>query len=103
MDSFYKALTEEQRARALDNNYDFDAPTAFDYDILEDCLRDLKQGRCVKVPVYDFTTHSRLSKTTTVYGANVIIFEGIFALYDKKVMDLMDMKVCQAWDILDWS
>ena len=45
------------------------------------------------VPIYDFATHSRLSKTTSVYGANVIIFEGIFALYDKRVRDLMDLKV----------
>jgi hypothetical protein len=35
----------------------------------------------------------RLSKTRYVYGANIIIFEGIFALYDKRIMDLMDLKI----------
>ncbi len=47
----------------------------------------------VNVPVYDFVTHSRLDRTTPVYGANVIIFEGIFALYDARVRGLMDMMI----------
>ena len=45
------------------------------------------------VPVYDFATHSRLDKTTSMYGANVIIFEGIFALYDSRIRTIMDLKL----------
>ncbi len=45
------------------------------------------------VPVYDFATHSRLEKTISMYGANVIIFEGIFALYDKRIRELMDLRI----------
>ena len=45
------------------------------------------------MPVYDFSTHSRLFETVSIYGAKVIIFEGIFALYDKKIRDLMDMRL----------
>lgn len=45
------------------------------------------------MPIYNFSTHSREEKTTTVYGANVIIFEGIFALYDKRIRDMMDVRV----------
>ncbi|KAF7732570.1 hypothetical protein EC973_003317 [Apophysomyces ossiformis] len=41
----------------------------------------------------NFCKHAREEKTTTIYGANVIIFEGIFALYDKKIRDLMDLKM----------
>ena len=61
--------------------------------MLFETLNNLKKGIQVQVPVYDFATHSRLNKTTPVYGANVVIFEGIFALYDKKVRDIMDMKL----------
>ncbi|KAJ1565430.1 Uridine-cytidine kinase-like 1, partial [Cladochytrium tenue] len=93
MDSFYKSLTKEQIAEAFKNNYDFDHPNAFDFDILYDTLLKLKQGIKVDVPVYDFTTHSRLAKTTPIYGANVVIFEGIFALYDPQVRSLMDLKL----------
>ncbi|KAJ3329062.1 Uridine-cytidine kinase-like 1 [Blyttiomyces sp. JEL0837] len=93
MDSFYKSLTKEQIEQAYQNNYDFDHPNAFDFDVLYETLLNLKKGIKVDVPVYDFATHSRLNKTTPVYGANVIIFEGIFALYDSKVRDLMDLKL----------
>ncbi|KAL2915006.1 Uridine kinase [Polyrhizophydium stewartii] len=93
MDSFYKSLTPEQIAAAHRSEQDFDHPDAFDYDILFEALRNLKRGIKVDVPVYDFATHSRLSKTTKIYGANVVIFEGILALHDKRVRDLMDLKI----------
>jgi uridine kinase len=56
-------------------------------------LNDLKRGLKVEVPVYDFASHSRLSDTTSISGAKVIIFEGIFALYDSRVRDMMDLKL----------
>lgn len=49
------------------------------------------------VPIYNFSTHSREEKTVTIYGANVIIFEGILALYDKRIRDMMDVKVSSAY------
>ncbi|KAJ3053899.1 Uridine-cytidine kinase-like 1 [Rhizophlyctis rosea] len=93
MDSFYKSLTPEQIAAAYRNEHNFDHPNSFDYELLHQTLLNLKKGVKVEVPIYDFVTHSRLDKTKTVYGANVVIFEGIFALYDKQVRDLMDMKL----------
>ncbi|KAJ3164481.1 Uridine-cytidine kinase-like 1 [Geranomyces variabilis] len=93
MDSFYKPLTPEQSAAARRNEYDFDHPDAFDYEALFQTLLNLKKGVKVDVPIYDFSIHNRLDKSQTVYGANVVVFEGIFALYDKKVRDLMDLKI----------
>lgn len=49
------------------------------------------------VPIYNFSTHSREEKTVTIYGANVIIFEGILALYDKRIRDMMDVKVSSSY------
>lgn len=49
------------------------------------------------VPIYNFSTHSREEKTVTIYGANVIIFEGILALYDKRIRDMMDVKVSPSY------
>ncbi|KAJ3235027.1 Uridine-cytidine kinase-like 1 [Chytriomyces hyalinus] len=92
MDSFYKSLTKEQIEQAYQNNYNFDHPDSFDFDILEETLKNLKDGVQVDVPVYDFNTHSRLKDTSTsIYGANIVIFEGIFALHDPKVRELMDL------------
>ncbi|CAG8606490.1 10466_t:CDS:10, partial [Dentiscutata erythropus] len=93
MDSYYKVLTSEQKIEALNSNYNFDHPNAFDFDLLLENLKDLKEGKRVEVPIYDFVTHSRLPQTNTLYGANVIIFEGIFALYDRRITDLMDLKI----------
>ncbi|XP_032950978.1 uridine-cytidine kinase-like 1 isoform X5 [Rhinolophus ferrumequinum] len=93
MDSFYKVLTRQQQEQAALNNYNFDHPDAFDFDLIVSTLQKLKQGKSVKVPVYDFTTHSRKKDWKTLYGANVIIFEGIMAFADKTLLELLDMKI----------
>ncbi|TSL47647.1 Uridine-cytidine kinase-like 1 [Bagarius yarrelli] len=79
MDSFYKEL-------AARNEYNFDHPDAFDFDLLVTVLRKLKKGKSIKVPVYDFTTHSRRKEWKPVYGANVVIFEGILAFANKELL-----------------
>uniref|UniRef100_A0A670I6M3 Uridine-cytidine kinase n=1 Tax=Podarcis muralis TaxID=64176 RepID=A0A670I6M3_PODMU len=93
MDSFYKVLNKDQQQLAACNEYNFDHPDAFDFDLLISVLRKLKEGKSVKVPVYDFTTHSRSKEWKTIYGANVIVFEGILAFANKELLQLLDMKV----------
>eukprot|EP00069_Balaena_mysticetus_P022650 bmy_14500T0 len=119
MDSFYKVLTRQQQEQAAHNNFNFDHPDAFDFDLIISTLKKLKQGKSVKVPIYDFTTHSRkkdwvgpagsaaqgwhsglraasghtIPLQKTLYGANVIIFEGIMAFADKTLLELLDMKI----------
>uniref|UniRef100_A0A8C6T040 Uridine-cytidine kinase n=1 Tax=Neogobius melanostomus TaxID=47308 RepID=A0A8C6T040_9GOBI len=93
MDSFYKVLSPDEQALAASNDYNFDHPAAFDFELLVATLRKLKQGRSVKIPVYDFTTHSRHKDWKNVYGASVIIFEGIMSFADKGLLQLLDMKI----------
>ncbi|KAM9058042.1 uridine-cytidine kinase-like 1 isoform 4-T4 [Megaptera novaeangliae] len=78
MDSFYKVLTRQQQEQAAHNNFNFDHPDAFDFDLIISTLKKLKQGKSVK---------------KTLYGANVIIFEGIMAFADKTLLELLDMKI----------
>ncbi|KAI2652163.1 Uridine-cytidine kinase-like 1 [Labeo rohita] len=59
MDSFYKVLSKEEQELAARNEYNFDHPDAFDFELLVTVLRKLKKGKSIKVPVYDFTNHSR--------------------------------------------
>eukprot|EP00051_Salpingoeca_urceolata_P017818 m.245760 g.245760 ORF g.245760 m.245760 type:complete len:525 (+) comp19054_c0_seq4:2793-4367(+) len=92
MDSFYKVLDAESLEKAHRNEFNFDHPDAFDFDLLIETLANLKQGKSCEVPHYDFSTHSR-SGSTTMYGASVLIFEGIMAFASTKLMDLMDLKV----------
>ncbi|KAK9472289.1 uridine kinase family-domain-containing protein [Dipodascopsis tothii] len=92
-DNFYRPLTWEQRQLAFKSEYDFDAPEALDFDLLVDCMQKLKEGKKTEIPLYSFEQHNRLPETTTIYAASVIIVEGIFALYDKRMVDMMDLKV----------
>ena len=54
-----QVLSKDEQNLAADNNYNFDHPDAFDFDLLTHTLRKLKLGKSVKIPVYDFTTHGR--------------------------------------------
>jgi uridine kinase len=56
-------------------------------------LREIKQGRKVEVPIYSFPKHSREDKTTTLYSPHVLILEGIFALHDQRILDMLDLRV----------
>ncbi|XP_068233159.1 uridine-cytidine kinase-like 1 isoform X1 [Palaemon carinicauda] len=93
LDSFYKVLTEKHHEEAARNEYNFDHPDAFDFELVVKTLGRLREGKKVEVPIYNFVTHRRETKTKTMYGANVIIFEGILAFYSPEVLKLLDMKV----------
>lgn len=93
MDRFYKGLTPEQEHIAHEGNYNFDHPDAFDLDKMVSTIQELKTGKVVDVPIYDFTTHSRLSETDRLYGVDVVIVEGILVLYDERVRNLLDLKI----------
>lgn len=93
MDCFYKILSEKQHHQALRNEYNFDHPDAFDLELMADVLRKLKEGKKVDVPIYNFCTHARETQTKTMYGANVIIFEGILVFHSPEILELLDMKI----------
>jgi len=93
MDSFYKVLNEKQHELAALNEYNFDNPEAIDFELLFKTLQRLKEMKKVEVPIYNFITHRRESKTVSMYGANVIIFEGIHAFHMESIRDILDMKV----------
>ncbi|BAS45949.1 uridine kinase [Staphylococcus schleiferi] len=90
-DYYYKDqshLTFDQR---LQTNYDH--PFAFDNDLLIQNLKALQSGHSVEVPTYDYTKHTRSDKTIAFQPKDVIIVEGIFALENKELRDMMDVKI----------
>ena len=91
IDDYYKdlsALPFEERAKV-----NFDHPKAFDWKLMNEQLKDLKNGKTIQKPVYDFTTHSRSEKIETVEPKELIIIEGIMALVNKDLRALGDLKV----------
>lgn len=93
IDSFYKSLNEEQNRLAHLNEYDLDSPASIDFDLLYDCLKLLKQGKRVNIPVYSFPLHQRLDETVSIYSPHVVILEGNLALNDQRILDMLDMKI----------
>lgn len=94
LDNFYQPLTKEQSLAAFDNNHDFDHPSSVDLDLVVECVRSLKSGKRTDIPVYSFVKHDREpDQKITIYGANVIIIEGIFALFKPELLELMDCKI----------
>lgn len=81
-------LTFEQRVRT---NYDH--PHAFDWPLMIAQIDDLRNGLPIKMPLYDFTSHTRSDQVERVAPAKVIVVEGLFALYDKTLRDMMSMKI----------
>lgn len=49
--------------------------------------------KSVEIPVYSFVEHQRTKETQYLYGASVVILEGLFILSDPALRKLMDMKV----------
>ena len=41
--------------------------------------------------MYSFAEHARQEQTTSIYSPHVLVLEGIFALYDPRVRELIDM------------
>ncbi|EJU04632.1 armadillo/beta-catenin/plakoglobin [Dacryopinax primogenitus] len=92
-DSFYKKHNEQELALAFSNEYDFDHPSSIDMELFAQCLKDLKEYKQTHIPIYSFVHHQRLPETKYLYGASVIIVEGIMTLLDPALRDLYDLKI----------
>lgn len=90
-DSYY--LSEPSEKLRVDSDYNFDHPDAFDWDLLSKQLRDLKAGKSIQIPHYDYKTHRRTDETLEIAPPRVLILEGIFALWEAEVRSLLDVKV----------
>jgi len=91
-DSYYHDLSDIPLE--VRGHHNFDHPDAYDFTQLRANMRALLSGQEVKIPIYDYKTHTR-SKTDfqIVTGQKIIVLEGIMVLYDPDLRDLMDIKV----------
>jgi len=90
-DNYYKDLSHlssDERAHV-----NFDHPDSIDVPYLLDDVRAMMLGDAVNVPDYNFATHLREEGNLCIAGADVIILEGIFALYYPDLLELSDLKI----------
>lgn len=90
-DSYYRDQSDISFEERLKTNYDH--PFAFDTDLLVEQLEKLRKNESIEVPVYDYTKHTRSDQTIHVEPQDVIMLEGILILEDKRLRDLMDIKI----------
>ena len=91
LDSYYNDtshMTEEER-RAIN----FDHPDAFDWQLLVKHVELLRNGEAVEQPTYSYLKCNREKETVHVEPKPVIIIEGIMALLNKQLRDMMDLKI----------
>lgn len=90
-DSYYKDQSHLSFEERVKTNYDH--PFAFDNDLFIKQLGELLNYNPIEKPIYDFKVHNRKVETKTVHPADVIMVEGILILEDKRLRDLMDIKI----------
>lgn len=90
-DYYYKDQSHMTMEERLKTNYDH--PLAFDNDLLIEHIQQLMDGNAIEKPIYDYVHHTRSNEVIHVEPKNVIIIEGILVLEDKRLRDLMDIKV----------
>ena len=82
-----------RRCRPPSGCFNYDHPDAIETELLVEQLADLRAGRAVDIPQYDFRHHVRSPETRRVEPAPVVIVEGILVLADERLRAQMDLKV----------
>lgn len=91
LDSYYNDTTEmtDEDRKAIN----FDHPDAFDWKLLIKQVNELRHGNAVEQPTYSYLLCNRLPETVHVEPKPVIIIEGIMTLINKRLRDMMDLKI----------
>jgi uridine kinase len=90
-DAYYRDqshLPPDERA-----TINYDHPASLESTLLAEHLRELRGGKPVDVPIYDFATHTRRAEKRRVVPAAVIIVEGILVFCDASLREQMDIKI----------
>ena len=91
LDSYYNDtshLSMDERKKI-----NFDHPNAFDWKLLTQQIQALREHKSIEQPTYSYLISNRLPETIHIEPCEVIIIEGIMALWKKELRDLMDLKI----------
>lgn len=90
-DAYYR----DQRHLSLEERVtiNYDHPASLESSLLATHLRELRSGRVVEVPIYDFATHTRRIDTRRVEPSRVIVVEGILVFTEPALREQMDIKI----------
>ena len=90
-DSYYRDRSDLELPEREQINYDH--PAAFENQLLVEQLNHLMAWQPIEMPVYDYSSHTRLARSVPVQPAQIILLEGILVLEDEALRNLMDIKI----------
>ena len=90
-DNYYRCQDGVPFEQRVTVNYDH--PESLETDLLIEHLKELKAGRSIDSPVYDYSQHNRSHETVRIDPKPIIIVEGILLLADERLRSLLDIKV----------
>ncbi|MCI8429352.1 MAG: uridine kinase [Lachnospiraceae bacterium] len=90
-DNYYRRQDEVSFEDRKKVNYDH--PDSLETQLLLEHLHMLKDGQAVDCPVYDYSLHNRSNQTVRIEPRKIILAEGILLLADKRIRDLLDIKI----------
>ena len=90
-DAYYKDLSNLHPQQRAEIN--FDHPNSLDTHLLIYHVQQLREGHPIELPVYDFTTHTRTTRTIPIQPHRVIIVEGILIFGEVRLRELFDVKI----------
>ncbi len=90
-DAYYRDLSDLEPGER--DRINFDHPRALETELLVHHLEELRAGRAVEVPSYDFVTHTRKLETGRVDPTRTVIVDGLLVLAEPLIRALLDVRV----------
>jgi len=97
LDCYYRDHSELPFEERVHINYD--EPDIFDFDELYEDIKLLMDGKPITTKGYDYANHRRADSPELIYPTDVLILEGIHMFRDKRITDLMSLKVYMHVDV----
>jgi len=91
LDHYYRDLAHLDPSER--DKVNFDHPDSLEMPLLEKHVRALANGESIDRPTYEFASHTRSSKVVTLEPADVIVVDGIFALYSSEIRKHLDCSI----------
>ena len=90
-DSYYRDLSHISMQERMEVNYDH--PDSLDHELFIEHLGELRLGRRIEVPVYDFASHTRTGGVEVVAPREIVVLDGILLLCFREIRELIDLAV----------
>lgn len=90
-DSYYRDQSAMRMSERVKTNYDH--PDSLETTLLIQHLEQLRKGKTIAVPEYDFTRHTRAKTTQTIFVKPIILIEGILLFENTRLRNMMDIKL----------